>query len=49
MSRVPNIFASLVTAAIVAGAMALADAPTWAWLGLGMTVYLCVLPHRARP
>ena len=35
-----NALASLLIAATVAGLMAWQDAPTWAWLGIGIFVYL---------
>lgn len=47
-TRVVSIIASLVVAAMVAGAMVLADAPTWAWLGVGLNTYLLVKPEAAR-
>ena len=35
-----HILTALLVAAIVAGLMAAFDAPTWAWLGIGLLTYI---------
>jgi hypothetical protein len=42
-----NVVASLLIAGAVAFTMAAFDAPTWAWLGIGLALYLQEIKFRS--